>query len=77
MSKKYRFVTEHSCLITSSLKDGGSDELGDLLVYFEQKLTLESAFPKICNPELDLTRVHISGISSFYACIYIFHIFFI
>lgn len=44
--------------------DGGSDEVDDLHAYLEQKLTLESAFPKICNPELDLTRVHISGILS-------------
>lgn len=47
-----------------SLMDSGSDEVDDLHAYLEQKLTLESAFPKICNPELDLTRVHISALPS-------------
>lgn len=36
-------------------------EIDDLIAYFEQKLTLDSYFPKICSPELDLTQVHISG----------------
>ncbi|XP_056291926.1 F-box only protein 9 isoform X1 [Pseudoliparis swirei] len=35
-------------------------EIEDLLAYFEQELTLESSFPKICTPELDLTQMHIS-----------------
>lgn len=36
-------------------------EMDDLIAYFEQKLTLDSSFPKICSPELDMTQVHISG----------------
>ncbi|XP_029305569.1 F-box only protein 9 [Cottoperca gobio] len=35
-------------------------EIEDLLAYFEQELTLESSFPKICTPHLDLTQMHIS-----------------
>lgn len=35
--------------------------MDDLIAYFEQELTLESSFPKICIPELDVTQVHISG----------------
>lgn len=69
-------ITFFFCL-NSSLKDSGIDELDDLLVYFEQKLTLESAFPKICNPELELTRVHISGILSFCVRMHIYFIVFI
>ncbi|XP_041645789.1 F-box only protein 9 isoform X2 [Cheilinus undulatus] len=37
-------------------------EIEDLLDYFEQQLTLESSFPKICTPELEMTRVHISAL---------------
>lgn len=46
-----------------SFKDNDDDdgEMNDLIAYFEQELTLESSFPKICIPELDLTQVHISG----------------
>lgn len=40
-------------------------EIDDLIAYFEQKLTLDSCFPKICSPELDLTQVHISGWNGF------------
>lgn len=36
-------------------------EIEDLLAYFEQELTLESSFPKICTPELEITQMHISG----------------
>lgn len=36
-------------------------EIEDLLAYFEQELTLESSFPKICIPELEMTQMHISG----------------
>lgn len=36
-------------------------QIDDLITYFEQKLTLDSCFPKICSPESDLTQVHISG----------------
>ncbi len=41
--------------------DDGDAEMEDLVAYFEQELTLESAFPKICMPELDVTQMHISG----------------
>ncbi|XP_037321413.1 F-box only protein 9 [Pungitius pungitius] len=37
-------------------------EIEDLLSYFEQELTLESSFPKICTPEMDLTQMHISAL---------------
>lgn len=47
-----------SCSNEDSDVDG---EIEDLLAYFEQELTLESSFPKICNPELDTTQMHISG----------------
>lgn len=36
-------------------------DIEDLLAYFEQQLTVESSFPKICSPELELTQMHISG----------------
>lgn len=36
-------------------------EIEDLLAYFEQQLTMESSFPKICTNELDMTQMHISG----------------
>ncbi|XP_075933297.1 F-box only protein 9 isoform X1 [Anarhichas minor] len=39
-------------------------EIEDLLSYFEEELTLESSFPKICTPELDLTQMHISALPS-------------
>ncbi|XP_074502507.1 F-box only protein 9 isoform X1 [Sebastes fasciatus] len=42
-------------------EDNDADgDIEDLLAYFEQELTLESAFPKICTPEFDLTQMHIS-----------------
>uniref|UniRef100_A0AAQ5XVE2 F-box only protein 9 n=1 Tax=Amphiprion ocellaris TaxID=80972 RepID=A0AAQ5XVE2_AMPOC len=45
------------------MEDSDADgEIEDLLAYFEQQLTLESAFPKICNPELEMTQVHISAL---------------
>ncbi|CAJ1067520.1 F-box only protein 9 [Xyrichtys novacula] len=37
-------------------------EIEDLLAYFEQQFTLESSFPKICTPELDINRTHISAL---------------
>ncbi|XP_071336909.1 F-box only protein 9 [Trachinotus anak] len=37
-------------------------EIEDLLAYFEQQLTLESAFPKICTPALEMTQMHISAL---------------
>uniref|UniRef100_A0A674PJD7 F-box only protein 9 n=1 Tax=Takifugu rubripes TaxID=31033 RepID=A0A674PJD7_TAKRU len=37
-------------------------EVGDLMAYFEQQLTLDSSFPKICSPELDVTQVHMSAL---------------
>ena len=36
-------------------------EIEDLLAYFEQQFTLESSFPKICTPQLEMTQMHISG----------------
>lgn len=45
-----------------SMEDSDVDgEIEDLLAYFEQQLTLESSFPKICTPELEMTQMHISG----------------
>uniref|UniRef100_A0A8C4D7W8 F-box only protein 9 n=1 Tax=Dicentrarchus labrax TaxID=13489 RepID=A0A8C4D7W8_DICLA len=45
------------------MKDNDVDgEIEDLLAYFEQELTLESSFPKICIPELDMTQTHISAL---------------
>lgn len=45
------------------LEDGNVDgDIEDLLAYFEQQLTLESSFPKICTPELEMTRMHISAL---------------
>uniref|UniRef100_A0A8C6SNT3 F-box protein 9 n=1 Tax=Neogobius melanostomus TaxID=47308 RepID=A0A8C6SNT3_9GOBI len=35
-------------------------DIEDLLSYFEQQLTLESSYPKLCNPELEMTQTHIS-----------------
>ncbi|CAN9499918.1 unnamed protein product [Ophioblennius macclurei] len=37
-------------------------EIENLLAYFEQQLTLDSTFPKICTPEIDMTQVHISAL---------------
>uniref|UniRef100_A0A7N6A601 F-box only protein n=1 Tax=Anabas testudineus TaxID=64144 RepID=A0A7N6A601_ANATE len=37
-------------------------EIEDLFAYFEQQLTLESSFPKICTPELEITQMHISAL---------------
>uniref|UniRef100_A0A672HKH0 F-box domain-containing protein n=1 Tax=Salarias fasciatus TaxID=181472 RepID=A0A672HKH0_SALFA len=45
------------------MEDNDTDgEIEDLLAYFEQQLTLESTFPKICTPEIDMTQVHISAL---------------
>uniref|UniRef100_A0A8C3AFD5 F-box only protein n=1 Tax=Cyclopterus lumpus TaxID=8103 RepID=A0A8C3AFD5_CYCLU len=44
------------------MDNNGDGEIEDLLAYFEQELTLESSFPKICTPELDLTQMHISAL---------------
>ncbi|KAF7656209.1 hypothetical protein LDENG_00045160 [Lucifuga dentata] len=37
-------------------------ESEDLVSYFEHQLNLESSFPKICTPELEMTQVHISAL---------------
>uniref|UniRef100_A0A673B4H3 F-box domain-containing protein n=1 Tax=Sphaeramia orbicularis TaxID=375764 RepID=A0A673B4H3_9TELE len=45
------------------MQESGVDgEIEDLLAYFEQQLTLECSFPKICTPEQEMTRVHISAL---------------
>ncbi|CAG6017417.1 unnamed protein product [Menidia menidia] len=45
------------------LEDNDADgEIEDLLAYFEQQLSLESSFPKICMPELEVTQIHISAL---------------
>uniref|UniRef100_A0A8D0A2L3 F-box only protein n=1 Tax=Sander lucioperca TaxID=283035 RepID=A0A8D0A2L3_SANLU len=44
------------------VEDNNVDEIEDLLAYFEQQLNVESSFPKICSPELDLTQMHISAL---------------
>uniref|UniRef100_UPI0037E74663 F-box only protein 9 n=1 Tax=Semicossyphus pulcher TaxID=241346 RepID=UPI0037E74663 len=44
------------------MEDSVDGEIEDLLSYFEEQLTLESAFPKICTPELEMTRMHISAL---------------
>lgn len=41
------------------VSDADSD-IEDLLSYFEQQLTLESSYPKLCSPELEMTQTHIS-----------------
>lgn len=58
--------------IYCSVEDNNVDEIEDLLAYFEQQLNVESSFPKICSPELDLTQMHISGknLSLFLDCKY-------
>ncbi|XP_013872390.1 F-box only protein 9 isoform X1 [Austrofundulus limnaeus] len=44
-------------------EDSDADgEIEDLLAYFEQQLTLESSFPKICSPEFEMTQTHISAL---------------
>uniref|UniRef100_A0A1A7WEB6 F-box only protein n=1 Tax=Iconisemion striatum TaxID=60296 RepID=A0A1A7WEB6_9TELE len=44
-------------------EDSDADgEIEDLLVYLEQQFTLESSFPKICAPELEMTQTHISAL---------------
>lgn len=45
-----------------SMEDSDVDgEIEDLLAYFEQQLSVEGSFPKICTPEVEMTQVHISG----------------
>ncbi|XP_015229959.1 PREDICTED: F-box only protein 9 [Cyprinodon variegatus] len=45
------------------MEDSDTDgEIEDLLAYFEQQLTLESSFPKICAYELEVTQTHISAL---------------
>ncbi|KAM4600142.1 F-box only protein 9 [Fundulus diaphanus] len=45
------------------MEDSDPDgEIEDLLAYFEQQLSLESSFPKICIPELEVTQTHISAL---------------
>ncbi|XP_047206775.1 F-box only protein 9 [Girardinichthys multiradiatus] len=45
------------------MEDSDADgEIEDLLAYFEQQLTLESSFPKICTLELEVTQTHISAL---------------
>lgn len=50
-----------SCFYCSMEDNDVDGEIEDLLAYFEQELTLESSFPKICIPELEMTQMHISG----------------
>ncbi|KAM9365196.1 F-box only protein 9 [Pholidichthys leucotaenia] len=45
------------------MEDNEADgEIEDLLTYFEQQLTLENSFPKICTPEFEVTQMHISAL---------------
>lgn len=45
------------------MEDSDADgEIEDLLAYFEQQLTVEGSFPKICTPDVDMTQVHISAL---------------
>ncbi|KAM6997001.1 F-box only protein 9 [Tautogolabrus adspersus] len=44
------------------MEDNGDCDIEDLLDYFEEQLNLESSFPKICTPELEMTRMHISAL---------------
>lgn len=50
---------------TNSSFEDVDGEVGDLMAYFEQQLALDGSFPKICSPELDMTRAHMSGWSGF------------
>lgn len=50
-----------SCFYCSFEDNDIDGEIDDLLAYFEQELTLESSYPKVCIPELDVTQTHISG----------------
>lgn len=52
--------TLSTCCCFSSFEDIDG-EIDDLIAYFEQELTLDSPFPEICSPELDMAQVHISG----------------
>uniref|UniRef100_A0A3P8NV84 F-box only protein 9 n=1 Tax=Astatotilapia calliptera TaxID=8154 RepID=A0A3P8NV84_ASTCA len=45
------------------MEDSDADgEIEDLLAYFEQQLSVEGSFPKICTPEVEMTQVHISAL---------------
>lgn len=45
------------------MEDSDADgEIEDLLAYFEQQLSVEGSFPKICTPEVEMTLVHISAL---------------
>ena len=45
-------------IISSS---AGMADIEDLIAYFQQQLTLEDAWPKICQPETAMSEMHISG----------------
>ena len=45
-------------IISSS---AGLADIEDLIAYFQQQLTLEDAWPKICQPETAMSEMHISG----------------
>lgn len=45
------------------MEDSDADgEIEDLLAYFEQQLSVEGSFPKICTPEVEMTQMHISAL---------------
>lgn len=48
----------------SSVEDNKEDDkMADLLSDFQQQLTLQESSVKLCQPEVDVSQTHISGMS--------------
>lgn len=48
----------------SSVEDNKEDDkMADLLTDFQQQLTLQESSVKLCQPEVDVSQTHISGMS--------------
>uniref|UniRef100_A0A8C6QVZ7 F-box protein 9 n=1 Tax=Nannospalax galili TaxID=1026970 RepID=A0A8C6QVZ7_NANGA len=50
----------------SYIEDNDDDnQMADLLSYFQQQLTFQESVLKLCQPELESSQTHISGLSSY------------
>ena len=48
-----------------SIEDTDDDsKMADLLSYFQQQLTFQESVLKLCQPELESSQTHISGVTS-------------
>uniref|UniRef100_A0A3B1JQ52 F-box protein 9 n=1 Tax=Astyanax mexicanus TaxID=7994 RepID=A0A3B1JQ52_ASTMX len=48
--------------VGGSYMEENENEIDDLLTYFQQQMTVEHSSQKLCQPEVELSQVHISGV---------------